>query len=261
MIVRCSAGTVGCTDQGEGMPPLVLLHGFPLDRTIWHEQFAGLGGRRLVAPDLRGFGDSPASAGPYTIDDLADDVVALLDHLAIETAVVAGLSMGGYVALALAEHHRERLAGLVLISSRAGADDAAVRAGRGEAIRVIASSGGRPVVRGMFDRLWAPATPAAVRSAVATQAEAVSATALVHALMAMRDRPDREPLLPRLGGLPTLVLTGAADTMIDPAASRAMAEAIPGAELVVVEGAGHLPQIERPVEVNRALEAFLRQRV
>lgn len=249
--------TIACTDVGSRPPPLVLLHGFPLDRTIWTAQLTGLGDRRLIAPDLRGFGDSPPSPGPYTIDDLADDVAALLDRLEVPRAVVAGLSMGGYVALALAERHRERLAGLVLVGSRAGADDEAARAGRDGAIRVIEASGGEAVLRGMFDRLWAPATPEAPRREVARRAERIGDRALIDALVAMRDRPDRRALLGTLGPLPTLVIAGTADLMIPPAAAREMAEAIPGAELVMIDGAGHLPPVERPEAVNRALEGWL----
>lgn len=244
-------------EAGTVAPPLVLLHGFPLDGWIWHRQLTGLGARRVIVPDLRGFGRSPVSPGRYTIDDLADDVAALLDRLGVEAAVVAGLSMGGYVALAFAERHRLRLAGLILVGTRAGADDAATRAARDGAIETIHSEGSDKVFRGMSDRLWAPGADPALREEVESRAAAISDSALVHALHAMRDRPDRRPLLPGLSGTPTLVIAGDLDAMIPPAAAREMAAAIPGARLVMVAGAGHLPTVERPEVVNAAIRDWL----
>ncbi len=254
--------TIAWEEAGEGAPPVLFVHGYPLDRALWAAQLEGLHRHRLLAPDLRGFGDSATSNPPaLSIDQHADDLANFLDRLEIGRAVVVGLSMGGYVALAMAERHRDRLAGLVLVDTRAGADDAAGRAGRDATIATINGGGGRDVVRGLAPRLFTADTPASVRDPVVARMEAIPPEGLVAALGAMRDRPDRSDLLPTLAGLPTLVLVGSDDRITPPAEARAMAGAIPGAELVVVEGAGHLTPVERPEAVNDALQRFLDTRV
>ncbi len=254
--------TLAWQEAGQGDPPVLFIHGYPLDRALWAAQLDGLRHHRLLAPDLRGFGDSVVGNPPaVSIDAHADDLAALLERLAIPRAVVVGLSMGGYVALAMAERHRDRLAGLVLIDTRAGADDATGRAGRDAAIATIREGRAREVVRGLAGRLFAADTPSADRDPVIARMEGVPADGLVAALEAMRDRPDRRSLLPRLAGLPTLVVVGSDDRITPPAEARAMAGAIPGAELVEVEGAGHLAPVERPDTVNEALQRFLDTRV
>lgn len=242
---------------GQGGVPVLLVHGFPLDRTMWREQLSGITGHHLIAPDLRGFGDSSEAPPPESIDAHADDLAELLDALEIPRAVVVGLSMGGYVALAMAERHRERLAGLVLMDTRAGADDAEARAGRDAAIATVREQGAGKVLSGLAAKLFAPDTSVGVREAVERRMGRVPSGALVASLVAMRERPDRTALLARLAGLPTLVMVGSEDQITPPALSRSMVEAVNGAELVEIEGAGHLPPVERPATVNEALQAFL----
>jgi len=249
-------------EAGRGDPPVLFVHGYPLDRALWAAQLAGITGHRLLAPDLRGFGDSaPENPPAVTVEQHADDLAALLERLEIPRAVVVGLSMGGYVALAMAERHRDRLAGLVLVDTRAGADDASGKAGRDAAIAAVRGGSSREIVRGLAAKLFAPDTPAADRDPVVARMEAIPADGLVAALEAMRDRPDRSALLPTLEGLPTLIIVGSDDRVTPPTEARAMAAAIPGAELVEVEGAGHLAPVERPATVNEALQRFLDTRV
>ncbi len=224
---------------------------------MWRAQLVGVTAQRLIAPDLRGFGDSADAPAAETIDAHADDLAALLDALGIERAVVVGLSMGGYIALAMAERHRHRLAGLVLADTRAGADDAKAREGRAQAISAIEKGGAAAVLDGLAAKLFAPSTLIGVRESVEARMQGVPGPTLVASLAAMRDRPDRTGLLPSLAGLPTLVLVGSDDVITPPEEARAMAAAIPGAELVEVEGAGHLAPVERPATVNEALQAFL----
>src|SRR5262245_6104649 len=146
---------------GQGVP-LVLLHAFPFDRRF----YADLGGRlsrgRLLVPDLRGFGDSTLD-GPYSLADLADDVAGLLDHLKIERAVIGGVSMGGYVALAFAARHRARLLGLVLADTKAGPDAPEARKGRDEAIALVRGGGVDSYLHTLVPRLLAPTADQALR--------------------------------------------------------------------------------------------------
>ncbi len=255
-----SGVTLACDDRGRGEPAVLFVHGYPLDRTMWTAQLTGITGHRLIAPDLRGFGDSVAGNPPAeSVEAHADDLAALLDALGVARAVVVGLSMGGYVALAMAERHRDRLAGLVLMDTRSRNDDAAGRAGRDGAIATIRGGDSRSVVLGMAEKLFAAQAPQELRSRFTTQMQAVGADGLVAALTAMRDRPDRTALLPTLGDLPTLIVVGREDRITPPEDSRAMADAVPGATLVVVEGAGHLSPAEQPARVNEALQTFLEE--
>src|SRR5690349_128340 len=117
-------------DEGSG-EALLLIHAFPLNSAMWVRQIAGMAShRRVVAPDLRGFGETARGSGASGLDQMADDLAGLLDHLAIERATVAGLSMGGYISFALWRRHRARVAGLILADTRAGADSEQARQGR-----------------------------------------------------------------------------------------------------------------------------------
>ncbi len=255
-----SGVTLAIDERGSGEPAVLFVHGYPLDRTMWAAQLAGITGHRLIAPDLRGFGDSAAGNPPAeSVEAHADDLVALLDALGIARAVVVGLSMGGYVALALAERHRDRLAGLVLVDTRSRNDDAAGRAGRDGAIATIRGGDSQSIVLGMAEKLFAAEASEELRARFTTQMKAVGAEGLIAALTAMRDRPDRTALLPTLGDLPTLIMVGREDRITPLEDSRAMAEAVPGATLVVVEGAGHLSPAEQPDRVNQGLQAFLEE--
>jgi YbgC/YbaW family acyl-CoA thioester hydrolase len=250
--------TLTYDEAGQGGTPVLLVHGYPFDRTMWREQLLGLSGRRVIAVDLRGFGATAAPEPAERIEDYADDLAALLEALGIPRVVLAGLSMGGYVALAFAERHRQRLAGLALLDTKATPDDAKGRAGRDAAIDTIAREGTAGPNAGMLEKLFATDTPAQVREGVAAMMRGAKAEAMIAALAAMRDRPSRTELLRELD-LPVLVLVGSEDRLTPPSDSEAMMAALPKGELVVVEGAGHLPPLERPATVNEALGAWLDQ--
>ena len=240
---------------------LLLIHGFPLDRHLWDAQLAGLSGvARVVAPDLRGSGESQVTPGPYSMDQFADDLVALLDHLHIERTIVAGLSMGGYIAFAFWRRHAARVEGLALVDTRAEPDSPAARAGREASIELLRREGSEALARQMLPRLLAPDNFA--NSTLAGRALAIMASqpvdGLVGDLEAMRDRPDSRPLLAQIS-VPSLAITGEADQITPPAEGRALAEAIPGAGLVIIPRAGHLSPLENPRAVNRALRAFVEQ--
>jgi YbgC/YbaW family acyl-CoA thioester hydrolase len=257
-LVRLADGTTLALDEaGQDGVPVLFVHGYPLDRTLWRAQLEAITGHRLLAPDLRGFGASPLAGGGTTMAQHADDLAALLDVLKIERVVLAGLSMGGYVAFEFLRRHRDRVRGLVLLDTKAEADDQAGRAARDAAIVKVAEEGAGAIAAGMAEKLFADGTPPVVREALESQMAATSVPGIMAALVAMRDRADSTELLPALAGLPTLVIVGAEDQLTPPAAAERMVAKLPGAQLVVVEGAGHVPPLERPATVNEALQAFL----
>lgn len=247
-------------DSGGAGRPLVLVHGFPLDRRIWAAQVRGLRGKaRVIAPDLRGFGETPPRPGPLTIDAYALDVRDLLDELAIESAVIGGVSMGGYVALAFHRHFPHRVRGLVLVDTRAGADSLEARRARDEMAGVARMKGAGAVASRMLPKmLGRGGGPDADRLAERLRAimEAQPVEAIAGALGAMRDRQDATESLASIR-VPALVVTGAEDQLIAPAESRALADSIPDAHLEVIPGAGHLPNFEKPDAFDAVLTRFL----
>jgi pimeloyl-ACP methyl ester carboxylesterase len=252
--------TLAYTDRGEG-PVLLLLHGHAYDRSMWDRQaevFAGQGWR-VVAPDLRGFGDSGITEGIVYTEEFADDVAALLDHLGVEQAVVVGFSMAGQIAMELVHRHSRRVRALVINDTVPEAEDTAGRRRRHVTADAILTGGmdqyGRNVLAKMIAEYNVEAQPelAARVLAMLQGAPAKGAAA------AMRGRAERRDFSEILAGLtiPVLVVVGV-DDAFDGGAGRRMAELVPGAELVVVDGAGHTPNMEQPDAFDDALGAFLR---
>jgi pimeloyl-ACP methyl ester carboxylesterase len=238
---------------------LVLIHGFPLDRHLWDAQLEGLSSlTRVIAPDLRGAGDSEVPPGPYSVDQYADDVAGLLDGLNIRRAVIGGLSMGGYVAFAFWRRYAERVRALVLCDTRADPDSAEGKANRDAAMQRVRSDGAEAFAREQAQRLLAPASLENVRLAGRALAmmAAVPVEGTVGALHALRDRPDSRPALPSID-VPTLVLVGAEDKVTPPDVARELAGSIRNSRLAIIPGAGHLSPMEQPRAVNRALRVFL----
>lgn len=249
------------SDDGPG-PVVVLLHGFPLDNSMWEAQRQTLGSMyRVIAPDLRGHGRSAAPEGIYPIDDMADDVVELLDALRIgEPVVLGGLSMGGYVALSIAARYPKRLRGLMLMNSRSAADTPETARVREDLAQQVEATGDVGiVVDSMLPRLFAPAN-LANRAELVSQMRGVMertpARGVAGALRGMAVRPDRTGDLARMN-VPTLVLGGAEDVLIPLDESRAMAATLPSAELVIIPDAGHLAPLENPSASNAAILRFL----
>jgi 3-oxoadipate enol-lactonase len=248
-------------DRGKGRETtLLLVHGFPLDRRLWAAQadaFAALA--RVVTPDLRGHGKSEIVPGPFTMNQHADDLAALLDHLKIRCAVVAGLSMGGYVAFAFWRRHPDRVQGLILADTRAEPDSIAARAGRDAAMATVQQTGAAVYADEMLPRLLAPGSLANARIAGAAREMMAEqpVAGIVGALGGLRDRADSRATLPTIT-VPTLVLVGEADGITPPADGQAMAALIPGARLAVIPRAGHLSPLENPRAFNAAVQAFLR---
>lgn len=247
------------SEGGAGGGDVVLfLHGFPFDRTLWAPQLAALpAGWRGVAPDLRGFGgsDRPAERA-YPMEQHAADMVALLDALGVERAVVCGLSMGGYIALALQRAAPARVRALVLADTRAEPDTAEARAQRAEQAAAIERDGAGAFLEGMLPKLLADGAPAEVRTAVQRMMHGTAPETLVRALHGLAERPDARPALPAIA-VPTLVIGGSEDRITPPDVLRALADAIPGARLELIDGVGHVANLEAERAFNDALHAFL----
>ena len=247
-------------EAGKGRPVL-LLHAFPLSSMMWRRQIQALqDAYHVIAPDMPGFGGTPAFTGAPSVDRMADDAVALLDELKVtEPAVVGGLSMGGYVALAFARRHPARLRALILADTRAESDDAAARANRDKLIEFASHNPSTAVIEQLLPKLVCadtmrnrPEVVEAVKHFASLQAPA----GIVNALKALRDRPDAAPFLKQIA-VPTLVIVGRDDALTPPAVAEKLAVAIPGAKLVILERAGHLSNLEQPEGFNEAVRAFL----
>jgi pimeloyl-ACP methyl ester carboxylesterase len=212
---------------------------------------------RCIAPDLRGFGGSEATDEALTMDRFADDVAGLIEQLGTGPVVLGGHSMGGYVAFAFARRHPEMLRGLVLVATRAGQDTPEAAAGRRTTAASVRAAGIQGVVDGMTPKMLAPDNDdpqllATVRGLM----ESASVDGVAGALLGMADRPDSTPDLAGIT-VPTFVVTGDEDAIIDPAESQIMADGIPGARLQVIPDAGHFVALEQPEVFNRELQEWL----
>jgi pimeloyl-ACP methyl ester carboxylesterase len=245
-------------DVGAG-PPVLLLHAFPLAGAMWRRQVEALKGRyRLIVPDLRGFGGTDAPPGPYSMDQLADDAAALLDRVGVERAAVVGLSMGGYIALALWRRHAGKVAALVLADTRAGADSDEGRAGREANARLAEEQGAAAIADRMIPNLVAPSTGQALRDELRALIVANSRDGIAGALRGMALRPDSTPGLGRIT-VPTLAIVGEIDTLTPPVEATRINMGVAGRPSYVVEipGVGHLSAMEAPAAFSAALEEFL----
>jgi 3-oxoadipate enol-lactonase len=245
--------------RGEG-PAVLLLHAFPLGLFTWDAQAEALfPTHRVVRFDARGFGGSTPGEGPLTMERIADDGASLLDHLGIEKAVVGGCSMGGYAAFAFVRRHPQRLAGLVLQDTRAGADSAEAKANRASLAAKVLAEGAPAAVEAFLPNLVGETTHRERPALVAGLRERVLACSplgIANALHGLAARADSRETLPTIV-VPTLVLVGAEDALTPPAEAATMAAAIPRARLDVIPQAGHLANLENPAAVNAALRAFL----
>jgi 3-oxoadipate enol-lactonase len=247
-------------DCGSGTP-MLLIHGFPLNRQMWQPQLQPLAdaGYRVIAPDLRGFGASEATDTGYSMDGFADDMVALMDALDIERAVVCGMSMGGYVLMNMLERYPQRVTAACFIATRSTTDDETGRARRTAMAADAERLGANPIIKMFAELLFAPETsqhsPELIARATVWMRE-TNPRALAGALIGMRDRKDYTPLLPNFK-LPSLVIAGAEDRAAPLEAAQLIAEGLPDAELKVIEHAGHMLNMEQPEQFNALLIQFL----
>lgn len=248
-------------DVGSGQA-IVLLHGYPFNRTMWSEQAESLSASyRVITPDLRGFGETNGEAGAMaTMREMAEDVAALLDRLEIRRAVVGGLSMGGYVTFAFYRRFPLRVRSLILADTRPQADTDEARRGRAEQSQTILSDGMEAIADGFLPKVLAPATLARKPETVSRVRRMITSTnpqGAAAALHGMAARPDHTDFLPRIFA-PTLIIVGAEDKIAPLQDAELMHREIRGSRLEIIEGAAHVSNIEQPAEFNRALADFLR---
>ena len=246
------------------LPCIVLLHALPLSASMWDAPRRVLDrhGCQTIAPDQRGFGGRPLGAEAPSLDVVADDVARLLDERHIDRAVIAGSSMGGYVAMTFLRRHRERVAGLALLASRASADGAEARAVREQFAVLIQDDHVRP---GLLAATVPKLIGATARerqpellSRLIGDAEAAPPAAVAWAQRAIAARPDSFDVL-RATEAPAIVIAGNEDELVSLDQAKATASALPLGRLIVIEGAGHLPPLETPNLVADALLGLLRE--
>jgi 3-oxoadipate enol-lactonase len=254
--------TLAYTDKGTGVP-IVFLHAFPLNRTMWATQEEALSSRhRVITVDLRGHGESDAPLWHYTLDQAADDVRGLLDHLSVLQAVFVGLSMGGYILFAFYRKYADRVKGLVLADTRAQADTPEGKDGRFQMAQTAYNQGPTAIADLMIPKLLSPAAiqakPTLVQH-VRSMIEGNQISGIAGDLMAMAERPDSVPLLRQIT-CPTQIIVGELDVTTPLHDSKLMADQIPGAHLATIPGAAHLANLEQPETFNQIVEAFVSNR-
>lgn len=271
MTLTIDGRRIGYDDSGGAGVPVVLLHGFPLDRTVWDEQLDALtaAGARVIRVDLRGCGESEPSDGPALMEALAGDVAGVLDALQVERAALVGHSIGGYVALAFFRMYEERVSGLALIASHV-AEDAArnpnadpaqreLAAGRDDLASRLEREGTMDAaVESYLPRYFAPSAYREREDLVERARDIMQrqdARGCAQLVRGMKERLDSHDLLEDVR-VPALVIAGAQDAYLNPETLRRIASAIAGAEFVQLDGVGHLPTFEAPAETANALAAF-----
>lgn len=248
-------------DSGGAGTPVLLVHAFPLRAQMWEPQIESLGDRwRFIAPDLRGFGgsDGPEDASSYSMDSLADDLKAVLGELGIDRVVLAGLSLGGYVAFAFLRKYRSAVSALVLADTRAEADAPEGVEKRTNQQGIVREQGPGALTDGLVGALLGEPTREKKPDVVANVRTLMenSPAGYIGALEAMKTRPDSTGDLSSID-VPTLIVVGENDTLTPPELSRKMHEHIGGSRLVVIPEAGHLSNLEAPEAFNGALAEFL----
>jgi pimeloyl-ACP methyl ester carboxylesterase len=239
------------------MPALVLLHAFPLDRSMWDREVRALSDAAspIIAPSFPGFGKSELPKVQPTLDDYADAVIAVLDAARVARAAFAGLSMGGYVAFAIWRRHRARVERLALIDTKAEGDTPEAKANRTRLAALIREHGVEALLK---------APPKWLRDgsphwdALKAMIRAQNKDAVAQGSVAMSTRPDSLRDLPTID-VPTAVIVGEADAITPLANSTTLAVAIPGASLSVIPDAGHISNIEAPEAFEKAIRAWLRR--
>lgn len=258
-------GTIGVLAQGRG-EPVLFVHGFPLSHEMWRKQTEAFGkGYRVIAPDLRGFGESKlataSAATTLTMENFADDLHVLLHAVFVDRPVVlCGLSMGGYVAWQFLRKYRDRLKALILCDTRATADSQEQAAGRHKLAEQVIALGPHAAVDAMLPRLVSPKTAERQPGVVSDLRKMIlgnNALSIAATLRGMAERPDCTSILPSID-VPALVLCGKDDQITPAAEMKTMAQAIPGAQYVEIPEAGHMAPMENPDVVNATIDRFLK---
>ena len=258
--VRLGGITLAYDDEGSG-EPLVLVHGHPFDRSMWRPQVEHFSRRgwRVIAPDLRGYGESAVVPGKTTLEAFARDIASLLDRLRVATVVLAGLSMGGEIAMDFHRLFPGRLRGLVLADTSAEAENDEGKRLRRETADRLLREGMGPYADEVLPMMLAPhnieALPALTEHVLAMM-RGTSPEGAAAALRGRAERPNYVEMLAQIA-VPTLVVVGRDDEFTPVSEARLLHERIPNATLAVIEGAAHMPNLERAVDFNDALGRFL----
>ncbi|MGH3005895.1 MAG: alpha/beta fold hydrolase [Gaiellaceae bacterium] len=251
---------IGYDDEGRG-EPLVLIHGHPFDRSMWRPQIEHFSrsGWRVIAPDLRGYGESTVVPGKTPLETFACDIAALLDHLDVDDVVLGGISMGGQIVMQFHRLFAHRIRALVLADTSPQAETEDGKRLRSDTADRLLGEGMGPFADEVLPKMVAPANiealPAVAEHVLAMMRRG-SPEGAAAALRGRAERPDYVEMLGRIA-VPTLVVVGRDDEFTPLSDARFMHDRIPDAILVVIEGAGHLPNLERAAEFNAALERFL----
>ena len=262
MKVSLNNTQIGYSDHGIGLP-VIFLHAFPLNRTMWEGEMLALLDEqryRLVSLDWRGFGESDVAGEISTMEILAGDVVALMDHLGIEQAVLCGLSMGGYVAFACWRQFAQRIGGLILADTRPAADPPDRQANRENVARLAETQGTEAIADLQLPNLISDYTrqhDSSVETRVRQMINAATRPGIAAASRGMARRADSGDLLAGIS-CPTLVIAGEQDALIPPSEVQAYAGHIPGAQFVSIPNAGHLSNLEQPDMFLAIISSFLR---
>jgi 3-oxoadipate enol-lactonase len=247
-------------DEGSG-PPILFVHGFPLSHSMWRSQLAAFStDHRVIAPDLRGFGESDVTEGTVTMEQHADDLVALLDELNVdEPVVLCGLSMGGYIAWQFLRKYPERLRALILCDTRAIADTPDGVENRKRLAKMVIENGSAAVAAAMLPNLFSPVTDKRDQSVIDELRQTIATTSpqgIAAASLGMAERPDVTSLLPTIK-TPTLLVVGEDDGISTPEEMKTIADAMPKARLEVIPESGHMSPLENPAMVNQVILEFL----
>ena len=257
---QMSAIKLAYTETGSGETPIVLLHGYPFNRSMWREQVEALSeSYRVITPDLRGHGETSAAPAATTLEEMARDVAALLDELRIERALIGGLSMGGYVTFSFYSLFRERTRALILADTRPQGDKEEAARNREQQAEKILKEGMESIADDFLKKVLTPVTLSERPELVARVREMITSTkpaGAAAALRAMAARPDQTNLLAEIN-VPVLIIVGSEDTLTTPDDAELMKRSIPDSRLKIIEGAAHLSNMERPAEFTGALQAFL----
>ena len=258
-VVTLGDVTIGYDDIGRG-DPLVFVHGHPFDRSMWQPQIDAFADRhRIVVADLRGFGQSTVLPDTMPWSAFADDIAALLDRLAIDRVVLCGLSMGGQIVMEFQRRYPDRVRGLLLADTSAAAETDQGKAGRYALSDRLLRDGIEEYAEEVLPKMVAPANIDAMPAVAKHVSTMMRSTSPVGAAAALRSRAERPDYLDLLSALPipALIVVGDQDTFTPVDVARDMADRIPEATLAIIQGAGHMPNLERSEEFNAVLRRFL----
>jgi pimeloyl-ACP methyl ester carboxylesterase len=247
--------------HGKG-EPLVLLHAFPLHKSMWQPQVEEFSKQfQIITPDFRGFGESPVAVDSFTMDLLAADVYALLHHLSLSKVILGGLSMGGYVAFAFYRQHPEMVKALILADTRAEADTEEGKANRRNMAELALKQGAAVIAEQMTPKLLGKTTQEKHPELSVRMKQVISAAspkAIANAQIGMAQRADSTALL-KMITCPTLILVGDEDLLTPVTFSENLQRGISNSQLVIIQQAGHLPNLEQPGRFNKTVRDFLKK--